>query len=181
MSKTLIAALVTVFTAAASAEEADMWVGLDAGVGSSDYESSSDNIDTSWTGSINMGKDITTNWQLVASVHTGSGTSVPRDEIGSATEIEEELNYNAISFSARRLFRLSKKHSLYASAGLNYNQTDVELGPVKTIDESGVGYTIQGGWLYNFNNQYTLSLGFQRLGLSDVDVNTANVGFIYRF
>ena len=40
------------------------WVSIEAGVGSSNYETVSDNIDTSWTGAMHVGYDFSPTWGL---------------------------------------------------------------------------------------------------------------------
>ncbi|KUJ00446.1 porin family protein [Vibrio sp. MEBiC08052] len=165
----------------ASTGEAATWVGIETGIGSSDYKSASDSIDVSWTGAIQAGVDLNQNWSVLAGVHMGSGSSVPRKEIGMITESEEELDYRAVSLSLNRNFYLTDRQFLYASVGLNYNQTEVELRSVKTIDEDGIGYNLRAGWLFRLDQRFSVNVGLQRLGMSDVDVNSANIGLMYRF
>jgi opacity protein-like surface antigen len=157
------------------------WVGIEAGLGSSQYKSASDDIDTSWVGALNLGYDFSPNWGMSLGFYTGSGTSVPKKEIGVATEANEELDYSAVSLNANWNFALSSDHSFYVSVGANYNQTEVSIKSEKTIDGSGIGYTARAGWQYHIGRHYLVGIGLQRLGLSDVDVNSVNVGFSYKF
>ncbi|MDW6091978.1 porin family protein [Vibrio rhizosphaerae] len=179
--KKLISFLGVVSVLLASTSEAATWIGIETGVGSSDYKSASDNIDVSWTGALMAGIDLNQNWSVLAGLHMGSGSSVPRKDIGIATKSEEELDYRALSLSLNRNFYLTDRQFLYASVGLNYNQTEVELRSVKTIDEDGIGYNLRAGWLFRFNQRFSFNIGLQRLGMSDVDVNSANIGMMYRF
>lgn len=181
MKNILVTTLLTLPAFGAAADAPETSVGIEAGVGSSDYDSASDNIDASWTGAIYLGRHITSNWQVMVGLHTGSGTSVPEKDIGVATEVEEELQYSAISLSPNWLYQLSTKHALYASVGINYSQTEVELDSVKTIDGSGLGYIARAGWQYTITEHYMFNFGVQRLGLSEVDVNSANIGISYHF
>ncbi|SHF75144.1 porin family protein [Vibrio gazogenes] len=179
--KKIISILGTASVLLASTSEAATWVGIEAGIGSSDYESASDSIDVSWTGAIQAGVDLNQNWSVLVGAHMGGGSSVPRKEIGVITESEEELDYRALSLSLNRNFYLTERQFFYASVGMNYNQTEVELHGVKTIDEDGIGYNLRAGWLFRLNQRFSVNVGLQRLGMSDVDVNSANVGLMYRF
>lgn len=159
---------------------AESWIGLDLGLGSSDYTSASDDIDTSAHVALTFGYELSPSWGTSVTLLTGSGSSIARENIGEATEADEELDYSAISFNAHRYFTLTKNQSLFVSLGINYNQTKVELLDTTPIDDSGAGYTISAGWEYDFG-QWRLRAGAQRLGLSSVDVNTATLGAIIEF
>jgi predicted porin len=50
-----------------------------------------------------------------------------------------------------------------------------------STDKDGVGYTVQAGWQYHFNKRTALQVSMQRLGLEDIDINTANIGVTVSF
>lgn len=180
MKKLTPIALVLALNTFTNNVSADTWIGLDLGVGSSDYTSSSDNIDTSGVASLTICYELTPTWGTSVTLLTGSGTSIAKDDIGEATEADEELDYSAISLNAHRYFTLTDNQSVYISVGVNYNQTKVELLESTPIDESGAGYTLSAGWEYDFG-QWRVRAGAQRLVLSSVDVNTATLGIIVEF
>jgi len=159
---------------------ANTFVGLDVGLGSSDYESSSDDVDTAATAGITLGYDITQKWAASLSYVFGSGTSVARENIGTATEADEEMDFSAVSLSGHHYFALNQSQSINVSVGINYNQTEVTLLGNAPIDENGVGYTLGVAWQYDFG-KWRIKTGAQRLGLSDIDVDSANIGVVFEF
>jgi len=180
MKKLITSAFILTLSSATAQLNAKTWVGLDLGLGSSNYESASDNVDTSGVISLSLGYELTPRWGASISVLTGSGTSVAKENIGTATEADEELDFSAVSFNAYRNFALTPKQSIYLGLGINYNQTEVTLLGEATTDESGAGYTLNTGWQYDFG-RWRMKAGVQRLGLSDVDINSANIGVVLEF
>jgi opacity protein-like surface antigen len=163
------------------AGHAETWLGVEAGIGSAEYRAASDHVDLSWSGSIYARQDFGTGWGVLVGLHTGSGTSVPAKDIGVATEADAELEFRAVSLCSDWRFPLTGSQALYASVGLNYNQTDVELKSVKKIEENGIGYNLRAGWQYHFGQHNSLNLGLKYLELKDVDVHTVNIGYEYHF
>jgi hypothetical protein len=159
---------------------ATTWFGIEAGIGSAEYKTSSNNVDVSWSGSVYAKQEYNTTWGVVAGLHAGSGTSVPAKDIGVATQADAELEYQAVSLSSDWRFLLTGSQALYASVGLNYNQTEVELRSVKKIEKSGFGFNLRTGWQYHLGQYASLTLGLQYFGLKDVDAHSVNIGFEYR-
>ena len=164
------------FSALCSTTSADTWLNLQAGVGSSEYDSAADNIDTSWAAAIQFAWLTDSPIEIVSGIYGGAGTSVASDQIGVATEFDEELSYWAVALGPQARWRLSPTQSLFAGAALNYNATDVDSRTTFGIDEQGFGYNIALGWDWQFGERLAMNLSWQRLGLSEVDVNSANLG-----
>ncbi|WP_432460049.1 porin family protein [Agarivorans sp. QJM3NY_25] len=157
--------------------------GLSLGVGSMnvDDEADNDETNTAWTGSIEYERRFYPSFAMKVSGHIGNATSVKIKDIGKTTTSERDIDYKAISLSAVGYYPLAQNHELYLSAGINANEVKMDPKSGPSTDKDGIGYTVQAGWQYHFNQRTAMHVGIQRLGLKDVDINTANIGLSVSF
>ncbi|WP_055734203.1 porin family protein [Agarivorans gilvus] len=158
-------------------------IGMSLGIGSMhvDDAASNDETNTSWTGAIEYERRFYPSFAVKVSGHIGNASSVKTKEIGEATTSERDVDYKAISLSAVGYYVLSQNHEFYLSAGVNGNNVKMDPKSGTSTDKDGVGYTVQAGWQYHFNKRTALQVSMQRLGLEDIDINTANIGVTVSF
>ncbi len=156
-------------------------VGLSLGIGSMIVDASEDDTNVSWTGAIEYERRFCPSLALKLSGHMGNATSVKTRDIGKATESERDVEYKAVSVSAVGYYPLVRNQELYLAGGINANKVKMKPKSGSSTDNDGLGYTIQAGWQYHFNKSVAMHVGVQRLGLKDVDINTADIGVSFSF
>lgn len=76
---------------------------------------------------------------------------------------------------------LSKRNSLYAKVGAEIYEYEMSVGHHKRADESGVGFFVEAGWQYRWDNGIGLNAGVQHHDLGDLERTNVNFGVSYAF
>lgn len=93
----------------------------------------------------------------------------------------DELDLGAFVFAIKSDVSLSKRNKIYGKVGITYYDYEIELHSQTLANESGVGYMIEAGWEYRWDNNVGMNIGLQYQDMDDLEANTINLGISYAF
>lgn len=93
----------------------------------------------------------------------------------------DEFNLSALVVAIKTDLSLSKRNKLYTKLGLSYYGYEIELHSQSIADESGVGYLLEAGWEYRWDQGVGMNVGLQSHKMSDLKSNGLNIGVNFAF
>mgnify|MGYP005989511405 CR=1 FL=1 len=171
-SKLLIS---TLLVSAACSSQAENYLGASVGSGGVDYTTSQTKPDGYLSANFYYGKSLNDSLFLEAGLITGKSIDYDDEDKDEKDEVELETLYLAL----KGVLDLSAQHSLYAKAGLQQYQYEVESNGSTLLDKSGLGYSLDLGWEYGLSDKLTTRVQFGYLDLGKLTSNTLQFGIAY--
>lgn len=166
MNKCVLAALLAVTALPASAEILGLSVGGTVGAAQLDYDG---NSEYGFEYGLNATYELNDFFSINAGVVQGSA------EVDSdLSEAANDIDYTAFPLTFRGDFPLLIG-SLYAKAGTNYYDVDIE-SPGRKINDDGWGFTGGAGFALTIFPLVDFSLGYEFREMGDVDNNAIILG-----
>jgi len=95
--------------------------------------------------------------------------------------LADDFKYNALVVALKTDLALSERNSLYGKIGASFYDYELSLNEDTFGDESGVGFVVEAGWEYRWDNGMGINAGFQYQDMGDMEVNTFSIGANYAF
>ena len=93
----------------------------------------------------------------------------------------DHFDFGAIIIALKTDLALSERNSLYGKIGVSFY--DYEMGFEKAIfaDEDGVGFLVEAGWEYRWDNEIGMNVGLQYQDMDDLTMGALTLGISYSF
>lgn len=99
------------------------------------------------------------------------------DERDDVHELQaDDLDLNALVVAIKTDLSLSKRNKLYAKVGLSYYDYQIEFHSQTIADKDGVGYLLEAGWEYQWDQGIGMNVGLQSHKMNDLESNSLNIG-----
>jgi len=93
----------------------------------------------------------------------------------------DKFELNATVIALKSSIALSKRNSLYGKVGASYYDYEMILNGDKTVNETGIGFMLEGGWQYRWDTGMGMNTGLQYQKMGDLKSSNLNVGISYSF
>jgi len=93
----------------------------------------------------------------------------------------DDFKYKALIVALKTDLALSERNSLYGKIGASFYDYELGLEELTIADKNGVGFVVEAGWEYRWDNGMGLNAGIQYQDMGDLELNTLNVGVSYAF
>ncbi|MEI5640725.1 MULTISPECIES: outer membrane beta-barrel protein [unclassified Pseudoalteromonas] len=93
----------------------------------------------------------------------------------------DELEYANVTFAAKSYYPVTENSYLYGKLGLTYFGYKFFRDGNKLGHDNGIGYVLEAGWQYDWNNGMAVNAGYRHQGMQDLDISGFTLGVSYRF